>query len=556
MLRRLSVRDIILIDRLDLDFDRGLATLTGETGAGKSILLDSLGLALGARGDTGLVRPTAKQATVTALFDMPNSEVAAVLADAGIDHEDGEVLIRRQVSPDGRSRAFVNDQPVTVGLLREIGERLVEIHGQYERYGMLNPAAHGTVLDAYGQLGETVATVRTAYETWQAAVAAEVAAAEELVRTRAIREQIGQTVEDLDALAPEAGEEANLVERRELLQQAERLGDALQSVNTHLAGDSGASSALHRALRDLSALSGAAAERASPAVAAIESATVEVEEALHTLQVVVADVEADPNELERVEERLFALRAQARRSNCSVDDLPAMYEGMRKRLEALKNEGEHLTTLAQASEDYRRTYVETAEVLSKRRKEAAKRLEAAVAKELPPLHLGQASLRVQIDRLQEADWGKRGFDRVVFAAKTNPGMPVGPLHKIASGGELSRFLLAVKVVLAGIVGTPTIVFDEIDAGVGGATAAAIGERLAQLAADRQVLAVTHSPQVAARAQRHLLVKKRTKQKTTITEVDVLPTVARREEIARMLAGSRITDEARAAADQLMALRPV
>lgn len=552
MLRRLSVRDIILIDRLDLDFDDGLAALTGETGAGKSILLDSLGLALGARSDAGLVRPSAKQASVTALFDMPSAEIRELLNDAGIDNEEDGLLIRRQLARDGRTRAFVNDQPVTIGLLRNIGDRLVEVHGQHERYGMLNPGAHRAVLDSFGQVSPLVSEARSAHVKWRAAVEAQTAAAEELARARADRERLIQIVEDLDALVPEAGEEASLAERRELLQQAEKLVEALDTVDAHLAGESGASSALHRALRVLGTLVGVAAVRATSAVDAIERAGVEVEEALHALRVVVADVEADQGELEHVEERLFALRAQARRNGCAVDDLPQLRQDLRQRLYDAENEGERLTQLAQAAELRRRDYVATAETLSKQRVAAADRLEKAVAKELPPLHLGQAVLRVRIDRLPESEWGSGGIDRVLFEARTNPGMPIGPLHKTASGGELSRFLLALKVVSAGAVKTPTLVFDEIDAGVSGATAAAIGDRLARLAQDRQVLAVTHSPQVAARARQHLRVKKRAAKETTVTEVDILPTAARREEIARMLSGSEITEEARAAADRLMA----
>ena len=552
MLRRLSVRDIILIDRLDLDFDDGLAALTGETGAGKSILLDSLGLVLGARSDAGLVRPSAEQASVTALFDTPGIEIRELLKEAGIDNEEDGLLVRRQLGRDGRSRAFVNDQPVTIGLLRKIGERLVEVHGQYERYGMLDPGTHRAVVDSFGQISPLASETRSAYERWRAAVRAETATAEELARARTDQERLQQIIEDLDALAPEVGEESCLAARRELLQQAERLAEALDSVDAHLAGEGGASSALHRALGDLSTLAGVAAERVSPAIAAIERAGVEVEEALHTLRVVVGDVVADQGELEQVEERLFALRAEARRNGCAADDLPRLHQSLCRRLDDLTDKSEHLARLAQVAEDERREYVASAEALSKQRETTARRLEKAVAKELPPLHLGQAELRVRIDRLSESDWGGGGIDRVLFEAKTNPGMPFGLVHKIASGGELSRFLLALKVVLAAAVKTPTIVFDEVDAGVSGATAAAIGDRLARLAKDFQVLAVTHSPQVAARAQQHLRVKKRAAADTTVTEVDILPAVARREEIARMLSGSEITEEARAAADRLMA----
>ncbi len=552
MLRRLSVRDIVLIDRLDLEFHEGLAALTGETGAGKSILLDSLGLVLGARSDATLVRPSADKASVAARFDRPAAEILALLDQAGIDIGGDDLLVRRQLSKDGRSRAFVNDQPVTIGLLRNIGERLVEVHGQYERYGMLNPNAHRAILDTYGAYSPLLNDVQSAHESWQKAVAAETSASEELARARNEREELERQVGELDSLAPQVGEEASLAGRRELLQQAEKLATALDNADALLAGESGASSSLHRALRELNALAGIAAERTTPALSAIERACVEVDEALHILRAMVADLEADPNELEHVEERLFALRAQARIHGCGVEDLPQLHQSMRQRVNELENEGEQLAKLAQVAEQARRQYVAAAEAMSKTRKETAKRLETAISKELPPLRLAKAQLVVRVDRLAPSEWSARGMDRVIFDATMNPGVPPGPIHRIASGGELGRFLLALKVVLAVAVQTPTLVFDEVDAGVSGATAAAIGDRLARLAQDRQILAVTHSPQVAARAQQHLRVKKRAAAKTPITEVDVLPTVARREEIARMLSGARITEEARAAADQLMA----
>ena len=552
MLRRLSVRDIVLIDRLDLEFHEGLAALTGETGAGKSILLDSLGLVLGARSDATLVRPSADKASVAARFDRPAAEILALLDQAGIDIGGDDLLVRRQLSKDGRSRAFVNDQPVTIGLLRNIGERLVEVHGQYERYGMLNPNAHRAILDTYGAYSPLLKDVQSAHEGWQMAIAAETRASEELARARNEREELGRQVGELDSLAPQVGEEASLAGRRELLQQAEKLATALDNADALLAGESGASSSLHRALRELNALAGIAAERTTPALSAIERACVEVDEALHILRAMVADLEADPNELEHVEERLFALRAQARIHGCGVEDLPQLHQSMRQRVNELENEGEQLAKLAKVAEQARRQYVAAAEAVSKTRKETAKRLETAISKELPPLRLAKAQLVVRVDRLAPSEWSARGMDRVIFDATMNPGVPPGPIHRIASGGELGRLLLALKVVLAAAVQTPTLVFDEVDAGVSGATAAAIGDRLARLAQDRQILAVTHSPQVAARAQQHLRVKKRAAAKTPITEVDVLPTVARREEIARMLSGARITEEARAAADQLMA----
>ncbi len=553
MLRRLSVNDIVLIDRLDLEFDDGLAALTGETGAGKSILLDSLGLALGARSDASLIRPSAEQASVTAVFEMHGGgAVRDDLAESGIEVEDGDLLIRRLVTKDGRSRAFINDQPVTVGLLRKIGERLVEIHGQYERYGLMNPSSHQAVLDTFGVHDAPLAETRRTYQAWREAEQAAAKAGEAIAQARADRERLAQLAEELDELAPAAGEETSLAARRELLQQTEKMAAALAAVDSLLAGDNGASPSLHRALRELSSLEPVAADHIAPATAALERADVEIEEGLRALQAVLADIESDPQELERVEERLFALRALARRNGCTVDELPALHADVRSRLDQLANEGEHLTLLAQQAEERRRAFLGCAEKLSKKRAATAKRLQTAVAKELPPLHLGQAELRVQIERLPEPQWGPAGVDQVSFEARTNTGMAFGPIQKVASGGELSRFLLALKVIMAAAVQTPTLIFDEVDAGVSGATAAAIGERLARLSQERQVLAVTHSPQVAARAQLHLRVKKKAAAKTTVTEVDVLPAVARREEIARMLSGSEVTEEARAAADRLMA----
>jgi len=560
MQHQLSIRDVVLIDRVDLTFGPGLSALTGETGAGKSILLDAFGLSLGARSDSGLVRKGAERASVTATFDSTvTADLNDILDEHGIDLEPGEDLIlRRTVGTDGRSRAFVNDQSISIGLLRQIGDALVEIHGQFERFSLADPVVQRAALDAFGNLKNQRDKVAALHKTWKVAIQARDEAVSALSASQAEAEDLRSALEELDALNPVEGEETELSSRRLLLQNATRLIETFNGASEALTGDPGAETSLQRAARLLERDNEIAGGRLSPVIAALDKANAELAEAVGELNSVAHAMDADPGELETVEERLFALYAAARRHGVTSDELPRIHAELAERLSAVDDRDSHLEQLAHAVEDSRRAYCEAGEALSRARRKAATRLDKGIAAELPPLKLENATLATRLDRLDESAWAEHGLDSVTFEVSTNPGTTPGPLGKIASGGELSRIMLALKVVLAGTSGTRTIVFDEVDTGIGGATAAAVGARLAELAntrADQQILVVTHSPQVAASAREHLRVQKladvNSKEGPTKTDVILLDTDQRREEIARMLAGAKVTDEARAAADRLM-----
>jgi DNA repair protein RecN (Recombination protein N) len=551
MLLGLTIRDVVLIDRLSLAFRPGLCVLTGETGAGKSILLDALGLALGRRADTGLVRPGAEQAAVTAEFAVePDHPAAAILRAAGIAADlAGAIVLRRIIGADGRSRAFVNDEPASVGLLRELGDSLVEIQGQGEQRGLLDPATHRALLDAFaGQEGATAAPWRE----WREARERAAEAARRLAESQAEEDLLRHHHAELDALSPEGDEEERLGARRTLLQNAERLGEAVAEAIAEIDGDGGAQRALSRALRRLERARDRAQGLLDGAVAAAERAATETAEALDALTAAGHALELDPRALEAVEERLFALRGLARKHNVAVADLPALRAGLAERLAAIESGAEDVAALAATEAEARARYIEAAALVSRARERAARKLDAAVATELKPLRLDKARFRTVLTPLAEAEWGEYGVERVQFEVATNPGAPFGALARIASGGELSRFMLALKLVLSGTSSVPTLIFDEVDSGIGGAVAAAVGERLQLLGARLQLLVVTHSPQVAARGAHHWRVAKRQAERATVTRVEELDADTRQEEIARMLSGSTVTAEARAAAASLIA----
>ncbi|HEX8301995.1 DNA repair protein RecN [Sphingomonas sp.] len=551
MLTALSIRDVVLIEALDLEFGPGLGVLTGETGAGKSILLDALGLALGARGETGLVRQGAGQASVTASFDSPaaDSAVAELFARHELELEPGEPLIvRRVVKSDGGSRAFLNDQPASAGLLRELAPHLVEIHGQHDDRGLLNPRGHRALLDAFGRCdGEQVAT---AHRAWRAAEETLAAARAEQELAARDREWLEHAVAELRALAPEPGEEESLAGRRATMQKGERIAGELQSIAHLLEGSEGGLTRLRQAARILERIA-ADHPLLGEALAALDRA---INDAAETQDKVDAAAEAlafDPAALDADETRLFELRGVARKHRVQPDDLAPLLDDLSAKLERVESGGAEIAALELALEAAHRTYLEAARALSAARTEAASRLDLAVIAELEPLKLDAARFRTGIEPLDEGAWSAGGMDRVEFLVSTNPGAPFAPLIKIASGGELSRFILALKVALAEKGGAPTLIFDEIDRGVGGAVASAIGERLARLAGRAQVLVVTHSPQVAARGSRHLLIAKSHDGVVTRTGVTPLDVDQRREEIARMLSGAQVTDEARAQAERLL-----
>lgn len=554
MLQSLSIRDVVLIDRLDLTFQNGLGVLTGETGAGKSILLDALGLALGERADAGLVRHGAPQASVTAAFAFAaeGHPARALLAEQGMDDGGGELILRRVVGADGRSRAFINDQPVGVALLRQVGDACVEIHGQFENQRLMRTATHRALLDAYAGVQGEAARVAESHRGWRRAVDAFERANADLAAARREEEFLRHAVAELEALAPEPGEEALLAERRAVMMHAEKLIEAMNQAASDLGAGAGVEGALRAAARALERVADKAEGRLAPVLEALDRAAVEAAEAVVQLDKASADMDLDPRSLEKVEERLFALRALARKHDVSVDGLAAFRDRLKDRLGAIEDGGEGLRRLQAETAAARGAYIAAAEALGKKRRIAAARLDKAMAGELAPLKFGGARFHTRIDALPEEAWGEHGCDGVAFEVATNPGMPPGPLNKISSGGEMARFMLALKVVLAHADPVPTLIFDEVDANVGGAVAAAVGERLARLGERVQVLVITHSPQVAARGAHHWRVAKSDDGKATVTRVDALDAAARKEEIARMLAGARITDEARAAADSLLA----
>ena len=551
MLTALAIRNIVLIEALDLAFARGLGVLTGETGAGKSILLDALGLVLGNRADSALVRGGEDQASVTASFEFAAlpAPLAAILAEADVEVEPGEPLIvRRRLKADGASKAFVNDQPVGVALLRELAPHLVELHGQHDDRGLVNPRGHRQLLDRFARAD--VAGVESAWQAWHAARSALETARAALARASEDRDLLLAHLAELTALKPEEGEEEQLAEARAAMQKGERLTDDLAALARLWAGSDSALASLRGAARRLDRIAGEHPLLAE-ALAALDRAVIEASEAEDKLARAEEALAHDPAALDRIETRLFELRAAARKHQCQVDDLPRLMETMRASLNAIESGEEGLADLERAERAAGEDYRTRAAALSEARTAAAARLDQAVAGELAPLKLDAARFRTAVTRLPEERWGANGIDSVEFLISTNPGAVFAPLAKIASGGELSRFILALKVALAEEGGAATIIFDEIDRGVGGAVASAIGERLARLASGAQLLAVTHSPQVAARGGQHYVIAKSSEGTVTRTSVHLLDAAGRQEEIARMLSGAEITPEARAQADRLL-----
>ncbi|WPZ04565.1 DNA repair protein RecN [Blastomonas marina] len=551
MLTRLSIRNIVLIEALDLDFSRGLGVLTGETGAGKSILLDALGLVLGNRADSGLVRSGEAKASVTGSFefDALPAPVAEALDDADLELEPGEpLIIRRQLKADGGSKAFVNDQPVGVALLRQIAGALVEIHGQHDDRGLVNPRGHRALLDRFA--GSDVAAVSTAWAEWRAAEEKLAAARAEIAQASADRDLLLSWLEELTNLAPEEGEEAELAAMRANMQKGERLSGDLEELRQLWEGSDGALATLRGAARRLDRIAGEH-DQLQAALDALDRAVIEAGEAEEALARAAEALVHDPAELDRAETRLFELRALARKHDCEADELPAKMAELRGKLDAIEGGEAEIGALEKAARDAGDAYRTKAQALHEARSKAAAKLDTAVAGELAPLKLDAARFHTKVEALPEERWGAHGMDAVEFLIATNPGADFAPLNKIASGGELSRFILALKVALAEEGGAATVIFDEIDRGVGGAVASAIGERLARLASDGQLLAVTHSPQVAARGTTHYLIAKSSTGTVTKTSVARLDENGRQEEIARMLSGAEVTPEARAQADRLL-----
>ena len=551
MLTTLSIREVVLIGRLDLSFHSGLCVLTGETGSGKSILLDALGLALGMRAEARLVRHGADQASVTAVFDLgPGHTVLETLAGYAIPGLEDGLVLRRVLGADGRSKAFINDQPVSVQLLKETGGGLVDVHGQFENQRLLNEGAHRGLLDSFGGLSAGLKKTGDAHKVWKDAAGARIRAEAEMEAARRDEEFLRHALDEITGLDPKPGEETDLARQRTLMMHGEQLVAAMNTAAEELGGDGGALRSLEAALRELERVAEKADGRLADTLDALVRAQSETTEADALLQT-AAGMDLDPQSLEQAEERLFALRALARKHSTEVDNLSGVAENLAAKVRGLEDGGARLTELTKVESHARAAYGKAATVLSQGRGQAAGKLDKAVAKELKPLKLEKAKFTTVLDDLPEDAWGPEGRDKVVFQVATNPGAPAGPLGKISSGGELARFTLALKAVLAQADPVPTLVFDEVDSGVGGAVAAAVGERLAGLAGAAQVLVVTHSPQVAAKGKHHWLVSKSDADPGVLTTVDALSDKGRKEEIARMLAGAKITEEARAAADSLL-----
>ena len=551
MLQSLSIRDIVLIEALDLEFGSGLTVLTGETGAGKSILLDSLGLALGNRADSGLVRQGTEKAQVTASFASPakGGKLAAMLAENDIEIEPGEpLIIKRSVKADGGSRAFINDQPCSATLLRTVGGQLIEIHGQHDDRGLINPKGHRALLDAFAGVEGNL--VRDAYETWQAAKTALEQAKQDQDSAEQDREYLEHSVAELSKFAPQPGEEEELALERATMMKGEKLTGDLEAIRSAFDGSNGGLASLRAAARRLDMISDDHPLLAE-ALEALDRSIIDAGEAEDKLHEAAAALSFDPQRLDDMETRLFDLRGLARKHRVEPGKLSELLVELQNKLAAITDGGRSLEELEACLAGARDSYIAAAEDLRAKRAKAAKALDKAVAGELAPLKLDAARFETLLEELPEEHWNRNGMDRIEFLISTNPGAPLAPLGKIASGGELSRFILALKVALAEEYGLKTIIFDEVDRGVGGAVASAIGDRLSRLSSGAQLLVVTHSPQVASKGDAHMLINKSLSGTVSRTDVRALDNEGRRQEIARMLSGADVTDEARAQADRLL-----
>ena len=552
MLRSLYIRNVVLIDKLDLDFGGGLSVLTGETGAGKSILLDSLGLVLGNRAETGLIRSGEDKLSVTAIFDgqEANTPLQNLLSENEIEGG-SEIIIKRTLDRSGKGKIFVNDQPISARLLKEIGPLLVEVHGQFDNQGLLNPANHRDILDAYGQYTELLNKVAVAWEDYRRAKAERAKAEEDLSKAKEEEENLRHWVKELEQISPLKGEEAELANRRQELMHAEKILESLNYAYQALSGNKDVSSMLRQAMSAVDKANQYVGGKYDDIYAALDSSLVEVADALERIESASADINLNTSEQENIDGRLFALKDLARKHGVGVDDLADTLQEFKNKLNSIELGEDHINNLRQKEQEGRLKYLEETGLLHDERMNIAQKLDAKIMEELPPLKMEKARFVTLLEKLPESSWSEHGTDSVSFTVSTNPNSPQGPLGKIASGGELARFMLALKVNLAQSSKVGTMIFDEVDAGIGGATAQAVGERLSRLGADVQVLVVTHSPQVAAQGRQHYKVEKSTQDNITTTKVFELDSTARREEIARMLSGATITGEARAAADALL-----
>ena len=551
MLTSLSIRNVVLIDKLDLDFKSGLSVLTGETGAGKSILLDSLGLLLGNRAETGLIRQGEEKLSVIGTFTLPkNQEFKRLLDEYDLEVED-DVIIKRSLSQDGKGKIFLNDQQVSVKVLKEIGRFLVEVHGQFDNQGLLNPANHLDILDAYGNYKEKLETVMIAYNCYKQAKNARTEAEKNILKAKEDEENLRHWVDELRKMNVQENEEEILSQRRQELMNAEKIVESINYAYGALTQGADVQGALRQAQNAIDKVNILVNDKYKVLSDMLEQAAIDVSESVNELEELASGISMNQNELESIEERLFALRGIARKHQSAIADLPQILQKFEQQLQSLECGEEGLNNLRREEEQAKLNYIKEANTLSSCRQQAAQLLDKQVMAELKPLKMEKAKFTTVVEKEEESSWGIKGFDNVMFTVSTNPNSPQGPLNKIASGGELARFMLALKVNLAQSSQIGTMIFDEVDVGVGGATAQAVGERLARLAQTVQVLVVTHSPQVAARGNHHFKVEKTTENNVTTTGVKELNDKERHEEVARMLAGETITDEARAAAKVLI-----
>lgn len=552
MLLSLTIRNVVLIEALEIRFHAGFCALTGETGAGKSILLDSLGLALGGRAESGLVRKGADQASVSAEFHINDDHpVHALLREQGLESDEA-LILRRVLGADGRSRAFINDQPVSVSLLRAAGDLLVEVHSQFETHGLLDAKTHRGLLDDYaGVAGKTLA-LSALWETWKASERRLHEAIATAEKARSDEDYLRHAVEELEMLNPLPGEEDQLLTQREALKAKDHVRQALGEAWELISGEAGAEILVSRATRALERIADKAGIDTGPAIDALDRAGAELQAAVSVVQAEMQRLDDGGLTLEQIEDRLYTLRDMARKHRVHVADLPRTLQDFSEKLSFITNADAAIAALKKESAAGRIAYIDAAKEVGAARMAAAEKLDRAVAGELPPLKLDKARFVTAVQTAEgEASWGPEGMERVQFLVATNPGAEPEPLGKIASGGEMSRFMLAIKVVMAALGAAPALVFDEVDSGIGGSTADAVGERLARLSKSKQILVVTHAPQVAARANHHYIVMKGGERDVRTTVIPLEQLDARRDEIARMISGATITTEARAAARRLL-----
>ena len=551
MLKTLSIRNVVLIDGLDVDFSKGLVVLSGETGAGKSILLDSLGLLLGNKAETSLIRAGADKLSVTGVFEVLSENK---IFDIAKEHEldiDGDIIIKRIISADGKNKILFNDQIITLKLLKELSQNLIEIHGQHDNQGLLNSNTHSDILDEYAKCDIEKNTTKTCYENYKCALKDLEKKEAEIKKAKEDEENIRHWVKELEKISPQKGEEENLKIRRSELMNAEKIIEKLNSAYSHLNGSYSVVEALSKAINSISRANDIVNNKYKDIEQNLENAMYSINDAIEQIEQNSIDISYNQNEIDNIETRLFALRDLAKKHQTDIDSLPEKLEELKTLLQNLQMGEDCLQELKLKVSEYKKEYIQKAEILSNKRKEFAELLNKNIMRELPPLKMEKAKFQTTVSKKDEDYWTSTGWDKVCFEVSTNPNTPFGPLNKIASGGELSRFMLALKVNLAQQGTQETLIFDEIDAGIGGATAEAVGERLSRLAKNVQVFVVTHSPQVASFSNEHFKVEKNTVNNITTTTLTKLTNSGKLEEIARMLAGEKITDEARAAARVLL-----